>query len=304
MLNQQPKLKYLDFAITWIDDSIFKALCSLKHVEVLKLLIDQISTSEFKNLKNLTKLKELRMDSHSSFDSGHLLEFSLMKDFQLEKLTLLYTERRLPEEILIQISLNTRQLKIIELINRSIKIIVVILENFPLLDSMLLDFFAIFGAPDDVLVINEDLKHESLKQLVVTNINVNEVENTSALLKLLNVCPNLERIMLSHLSGISSEEFQHIIASHVNLTHLSLEFDEFDFNEDIINIITSCSRKLVHLRLSGLKNFPNYATLREKFDEIFPNITIYKFSSGDGELIMKKRNVQDWYLNFKLMDHF
>lgn len=304
MINQQPKLKYLDFAITWIDDSIFSALCNLKYLEVVRTLIDQVSIREFKNLKNLSHLKELRLDSHSPYDCGHLLELSMMKCLPIEKLTLLYTERRISEEILDQMSFNYRRLKHFEIINRSIKIITTILDLFPSLESMLFDFFAIFGAPDDVLVVNDELRHENLKQLVVTNINANEVENSSALLKLLNSCPNLNRIMLSQLSGISSDDFKHIIQSHPHLTHLSLEFDDFEFNEDIIVFLISWAPKLVHLRLSGLSSFPTYSTLRDLFDEIFPNITFYKYSSGDGEIIMKKRNIPDWYLNFKLMDHF
>lgn len=304
MISEQPKLRYLDFAITWIDDDVFDAVCKLKHLEVLKTLIDQVTCNVFKDLAELTNLKELRMDSHSSFDCGHLLVLSMMKCTRLEKLTLLCTDRKIPEDIVIQMSSNFRNLKHVEFINRSIKIISVILECFPNLESLLLDFFAIFGAPEDVLAISDDLKHDKLKQLVITNVNTNEAENTQSLLKLVQACPNLQRIMLSQLTDFTNEDFKGVLESHRHLTHLSLEFDGLNFDYDVISVIENSGKNLVHLRLNGLSRFPSYATMRTLFDETFPNITLYKYSTGTGELVMKKRNVADWYLNFKLMDHF
>lgn len=308
MISQQPKLRYLDFAITWIDDKVFTALCQLKHLETLKMLVDQVSCHVFTQLQDLTRLKELRMDSHSSYDTGQLLELSMMRCVHLEKLTLLYTQRDIPNEVLIQMSQNFRRLKHIELINRSINIIGTILEYFPNLESILLDFFAIFGAPEDILVISDELRHENLRQLIVTNINSNinsnEDENTESLLKLVNVCPNLERIMLSQLSGLTHEDLKQILEAHPNLTHLSLEFDDFNLDYDAIAIIRHSGKKLVHLRLNGLGTFPSYLTIKALFEDKFINIAFYKYSTGDGELIMRKRNIDDWYLNFKLMDHF
>lgn len=303
MIRQQPKLQYIDFAITWVEDETFAEVCQLKHLEVLKTLVDQVSCAEFKNLKNISTLKELRLDSHTSFEKGHLYELSLMRPEFLEKLTLLCSERKISEEIFIQLANNFRRLKSIELINRSVKIISTIMEIFPNLDALLLDFFAIFGAPDDILVINDNLKHANLKQLVVTNVHIHEVENSKALLKLLSVCPNLERIMLSELKEISIEGLDKIFKDHANLTHLSLSFEKFEINQEVIKIVDS-AEKLVHIRFSGLSLCPSYTTLKAIFIKKFSKITVYKFSTGDTELIMKRSNVPDWYLNFKLMNHF
>lgn len=303
MVGQQPNLKYLDFAITWIDDDVFTSVTKLAHLEVLRTLIDQVSVHTFRSLANLSKLKELRLDSHSPHDCGHLLELSMMRCDELEKLTLLYTERMIPPEILIQMSLNFRHLKAFEIINRSINIVAVILEYFPRLESIVFDFFAIFGAPEDVLVVDANLRHENLKQIVVTNVSTREADNTRALLKLVSVCPNLEKIMLSELTELSIEDFRNIIENHQNLTHLSLEFDAFEFNNEVVQIIKS-STNIVHLRLNGLTVFPRYLGLQAIFEEIFPNITIYEYSNNHGQIVMKKRNTHDWYQDFKLMDHF
>lgn len=304
MIASQPKLRYVDFAITWIDDEVFAQLCNLKHLQVLKTLVDQVSCHQFKSLNELVELKELRLDSHTPSDSGFLYELSMMKLQHLEKLTLLCTERKILEEIIIQMSNSFIRMKHIELINRSINIIGTILESFANLESLLLDFFAIFGAPDDILSISDDFKHLNLKQLVITNININESENTKALLKLINVCPNLERIILSKLTLITTEEFVEILVNHPNLTKLSIDSDDFCFNEDVIFAILNYGSKLDHIRLNGLISAPSYSTIKTLFEEKFSSITSYTFSTGDSELIMKKRNVENWYLNFRLMDHF
>lgn len=303
MLEQQPKLRYLDFAITWIDDDVFNAVTKLEHLEVLKTLIDQVSVQSFRSLADLSKLRELRLDSHSPNDRGHLLDLSLMRCTKLEKLSLIYTERMIPAEILIQLSQKFVRLKGFEVINRSINIIAVILEHFPQLESIVFDFFAIFGAPDDVLVVNADFRHEYLTQIVVTNVHTREVDNTRALLKLISACPKLERVMLSELSELSFQDFASILEQHRNLSHLSLELDSFEFTDGVAELIKA-STKLVHVRLNGLTVFPKYRKLLETFEDIFPNITIYEYSNSNAQIIMKKRNIPDWYLNFKLMDHF
>lgn len=305
ILNNQPGLRYLDFAVSWIDESVFAAVCELKHLEVFRTLIDQVSSEKFKALRKLSTLKELRLDSHSSYDTGQLLELSMIKSlYQLKKLTLLHSERKIPEEILIQMSESFRCLRHIEVVNRSIKIIKLVLEQFPLLESILFDFFAIFGAPEDILEISDDFFHENLKQLVITNVNVNEISNTEALLKLVNACRNLERIMLSELEGVSNENLKQIFNVHLSLSHLSLEFKEFELSSESIELVKSSATKLKHFRLNGISNFPSYPILKSLFEEDFPSITLFKYSTGVGELIMKKRRVHDWYMNFKLMDHF
>lgn len=303
MLSQQPKLRYIDFAISWIDDMVFSGLLQLKHLEVLKTLIDQVPCRVFKGLNKLKQLKELRLDSHSSFDCGHLLALSMMNGMKLEKLTLYYTEREIPEEILVQISKNFLNLKHLELINRSIRILSRVIEYFTNLESILMDFYAIFFAPDD-LEISDGLRHQNLKQIVITNTNTTEVKNTETLLKLVNACPNLERIMLSKLTDVSLNDFEDIMKKHQNLTHLSLEFNDFKFDLDVILVVAELAKNLQHLRLSRLSNYPTYKTIQNLFEDNFSKITFYKYNTGEGELVMKKRGVQDWYLNFNLRDHF
>lgn len=303
MLTQQPKLRYIDFAISWIDDMVFTGLLQLKHLEVLRTLIDQVPCRVFKGLNELKQLKELRLDSHSSFDCGHLLTLSMMTGMKLNKLTLYYTEREIPEQVLIQIGKNFLNLRHLELINRSIRILSSVIENFPNLESILMDFYAIFFATD-VLEISDGLRHQNLKQIVVTNTNTTEVNNTETLLKLVNACPNLEKIMLSKLTDVSLNDFEDIMKKHVKLTHLSLESDDFEFDLDAILVVTELVKNLHHLRLSRLTNYPAYSMVLNLFEEYFSKITFYKFNSGEGELVMKKRDVQDWYLNFNLRDHF
>lgn len=309
LIQQQPHLKYLDFAITWVTDDTFEEVCKLKHLKVLRTLIDLISMRVFLNLKNMPQLKELRLDSHSSYDMGYLQELSLMKGMRFEKLTFIFSERKINSEIIIQMANNFHNLKHVEIINRSISILDTFIQYFPRLESILLDYFAVFGAPNDNLVIsseNEEFRHENLKQLVVTYVNVNEAENTIALLRVVQICVNLERIMLSKLINFTNNNLHEILVSHPLITHLSIETDEkMIFNEDTFETIMTYGKKLKYFRLNGFKNCAfNYKTLKEIFMEKFPIISLYRYSSDEHELIMKKRNTEDWHLSFKLMDHF
>lgn len=307
MIQQQPNLKYLDFAITWIDDNTFEEVCKLEHLEVFKTLIDPISLRVFRNIVDMPNLKELRLDSHSSHNMRHLEELSMMKGLKLEKLTLLFNERKINSEIVVQMSNNIKCLKHVEVINRSIAILDTFLQNFPLLQSLLFDYFAVFGAPEDTLLIsNVDLKHENLTQLVLTNVDVNEEENTMKLLKVAEMCVNLQRMMLSKLVKFTNEHLVEILNHHPHMTHLSIEIDDiFEFNEETVSIISQQGKNLKHFRLNGFKNCQfNFKTLNQLFRSQFPVINLYKYSSNELELIMKKSNTEDWHLGFKLMDHF
>jgi hypothetical protein len=306
MIQQQQQLRFLDFAITWVNDETFEQVCNLKHLEVFRTLVDLISLRVFKGLQDIPSLKELRIDSHSSYDMGYLQELSLMKGMRLEKLTLLFSERKINAEIVQQLANNFHHLKHVEIINRSINILDTFIQHFPKLNSILLDYFAIFGAPEDTLTIsNDEIRHENLKQLVVTNVNVNEEENGKSLLKLVGMCGNLERIMLSKLVSFTNENLMEVLTQHSKLTHLSIEAgDKMDFNDETVQIISS-GIKLKHFRLCGFKSCQfNYKTLKEIFRSQFPIINLFKYSSNDYELIMKKGNVADWHNTFKLMDHF
>lgn len=306
MIQQQPKLKFLDFAITWVTDETFEEVCKLKHIEVFRTLVDLISMRVFKGIQNIPRLKELRLDSHSSYDMGYLQELSLMKGMRLEKLTLLFSERKINSEIIIQMAANFHHLKHVEIINRSILILDTFIQHFPKLESILLDYFAVFGAPEDTLAIsNDEIRHENLKQLVVTNVNVNEEENGKSLLRLVSMCENLEKIMLSKIVSFTNENLKEILDQHPKITHLSVEADDkMVFNDETVQIISS-AHKLRHFRLCGFQSCQfNYKTLKETFRFQFPIINLFKYSSNDFELIMKKGNMLDWQHSFKLMDHF
>ncbi|KAJ6641551.1 hypothetical protein Bhyg_06490, partial [Pseudolycoriella hygida] len=304
MLRQQRKLKYVDFAITWIDDQVFDAVLQLDHLEVFRTLIDQVSCSTFQRLPELKHLKELRIDSHSSYDCGHLLTLSMMKGMNLQKLTLYYAEREIPNEILIQISKNFSKLRHIQLVNRSVQNLVTIVEHFPDMESILMDFFAIFYAPDLLEIFEDGFLHKNLKQIVLTNFNTVDVQNTIPLLKFCNACPNLERIMLSTLTDVTADDLEELLTKHQKLTHLSLEVNSFKFDIDDIGTVLVLISNLCQFRLSRLTTYPAYSTLRCIFKNVFSKITLYKYKTGGAELIMKKGATEDWYSSINIRDHF
>ncbi|XP_037044486.1 uncharacterized protein LOC119080316 [Bradysia coprophila] len=304
MLNQQRTLKYIDFAISWIDGKVFAAVLQLKDLEVLRTLVDQVPCVLFKELKQLKHLKELRIDSHCSFDCGHLLTLSMMNDMNLEKLTLYYVQRDIPPEIFIQISKNFLKLRHIQIVNRSIQNLITIAQHFPNMESILWDFSGMFYSPDILQIDDYSHRHENLTQIVITNLNTTDVQNTQPLLKFCNSCPNLERIFLSNLSGLSLSEFEELFTQHRKLTHLSLEVDSFEFDYLDIVLVSKLISDLHHFRASKLLSCPTYSVLKCLFRDFFPKITLYKYSTGEAELIMKRRRAVDWYSSFNIRDHF
>ncbi len=304
MLMQQKKLKYIDFAVSWIDGQVFDAVLQLKDLEVLRTLIDQVPCTLFKQLTQLKHLKELRIDSHCSFDCGHLLTLSTMNDMMIEKLTLYFVQRDIPKEIFIQMSKNFLKLKHIQLENRSIQNLITIAEYFPTMESIMMDFFGIFYPPDVMEIDNYGHRHENLKQIVITNLNTSDVPNTKPLLKFCNSCPNLERIWLSNLSQMSLNDLEVLLSTHRHLTHLRLEVEHFKFDFLDIVMVTRFLLKLHHFRISKLVSYPTYAKLKDSFRDVFPKITLYKYKSGEAELIMKRRTAVDWYSDLNIRDHF
>jgi hypothetical protein len=299
IIQNQPKLKSIDFAISWVNAEVFEEVCKLKNLEVLKTLIDMVTCSKFRNLGN-GKLKELRIDSHDPCDRGYFQQLSSMDLKELEKITLIFPERCLSVENIVNLAMNLKKLKTIQIVNRSINIITFILEHYPQLEILHVDFCI---GPKDDLIIEEGFKHDELKELIVTNISMSQGENTSALLKLLRVCPNLEKIKLSYLSELTFEQMKEIFQSHPRLTHIYI-YSEYDFDIDIIEVIKR-SRKLQYLRFGGITNTISYSELKENFQEDFPNINLLKYlSSGESFLELRKRNIGDWFNEHNLMQHF
>lgn len=300
ILQQQPGLKYIDFAVSWIDDKIFQEICKLRHLETLRTLIDQVSIREFRKLGN-GKLRELRIDSYDPADRGYIDELSTMNVSELEKITLIFTERSISASSIIQLAQNLKKVKFMEIINRSINILITVLQEFQQIHELLVDFYAIFDAPRDVLTVPDNLRHENLKQLIISNIFISQSENTAAIIKLLRICPNLERIRLSTLTLLTFDDMKEIIESHPKLTHLSIDC-EYNFIADSIEIIKNAKR-LRFFRLQGKIECPPFSVFSYHFEEQFAQLKLVKYSTGESELVMKKLNENN-FLQPKLMEHF
>lgn len=303
MLTHQKKLKFLDFTISYIDGKVFYAVLQLKDLEVFRTLIDQVPCAIFQQVDQLNQLKELRIDSHSSYDYGHLRALSKMRGMQLEKLTLYFPMQKVPEDILIQISVNFLELKHIQLVNRSIQNLITIAQHVPKLESILMDFYGMFYTPDILQIDDYRCRHENLRKIVINSLYTTDVQYTQALLKFCNLCPNLERISLSKLTQMKLNDLEQLLSEHHRLIHLSLEVDAFKFCYSDIETVAGLIRNLLHFRISELTDYPEYDEVKSLFIECFPTISLLRRDTG-AELIMKKRNVENWYSSLNIVDHY
>ncbi|CRL08625.1 CLUMA_CG021316, isoform A [Clunio marinus] len=315
ILRQQPRLRYIDCADNLIDVEIFKAICELRNLEVAKMCVDLgLPCRVFESLKNLAHLKELQLKSEKIHECNHLHELSRMH-LKIEKLTLLYSKEKIPPEFFIQLSQNFRKLNQITIVNRSFNTINTILEYLPNLESIVFNCESL-SPEEDILVVNENLRHEKLKDFVVTSLvsNIYKESNTRSLVTLLNACPNLERISLSKLHDAHDQILQQIIGNHSKLTHLSLDcnFCEiYDENDAKLHIISSAANRLKYIRLRRLNGCYDYeyegwsdseyeSSLEDLFEDEFNYIRYNDDDDYDhSEIIMKKRNASDWYQDLK-----
>ncbi|CRK91990.1 CLUMA_CG005570, isoform A [Clunio marinus] len=299
ILRQQPGLRYFeaDFSES-TDHEILTALCDMNNLEILSVNLD-LPYPVFQSLKYLTHLKELELGIDSGEESNNLLELSRMH-LNIEKLILSCEE--IPPGFFIQMIQNFRKLKHIKLWNRYTNIINTILENFPNLESIAIEFDYRDGDVD-VLVIDENLRHEKLEEMIMKGCSVN-VDNTRALLSLLNVCPNVERIMLTTYD-FYDEDMQQIINDHPKLTHLKIVNENFKtkiiLEDETIDCIRTAASRLKFIELYGFLVSPE-SSLKTLFKDEF-NYFRCQFYKGEGNEytechpIMKKRNVSKW--NFR-----
>ncbi|CRK91992.1 CLUMA_CG005572, isoform A [Clunio marinus] len=299
ILQQQPGLLYFESIAyrTLTGNNFFTALCELNNLEVTILSVNlDMPYPVFQSLKYLTHLKKLELKSKQGEESNNLLELSRMQ-LNIEKLIISYGEK-IPPEFFIQMSQNFRKLKHIKLRNRYTNIINTILENFPNLESIAIEFE--YCVDDvDVLVIDENLRHEKLVEMIMNGRSVNG-DNTRALLSLLNVCPNVERIMLAMDDEFYNEDLQQIINDHPKLTHLKIVNEDLKtkiiLEDETIDCIRTAASRLKFIELYGFLVSPK-SSLKTLFKDEFNYFRCYDEERNEYiecHLIMKKRNVPDW----------
>ncbi|HEY5236675.1 MAG TPA: hypothetical protein VIJ14_10885, partial [Rhabdochlamydiaceae bacterium] len=221
VIRSQPELRYLDCRSEYFNDpDVFRAACELKRIETLKISI--ALPCEFNSLRKLTTLKELQLGFYGLEDNNFIEQLSMMKSLsQMAKLTLMSYKEKLTEEIVIRMSESFRSLSCIQLVCSTIKDVGTILEHMPHLTSIT------WGGDNcnDNLEISEDYLNEKLTELSIKTFHTNR-GNTEALLKVVNACPNLERIILSKLNDVTLEEIMKIVDNHINIRYLDLEFED------------------------------------------------------------------------------
>lgn len=154
--------------------------------------------------------------------------------------------------------------------------------------------------------MEDDFRDENLKQLVIARMDADKVENTT-LIKMVNACPNLEWIMLSDLGGITSDDVKGILENHPKMTHLCLEFYDFELDHNTMSMLQDHGKNLKYLKLTGLTLYPSYSELRAFFGNDFPIIKFIEDGwdeEEEGDLTMRKRNISDWYQSFFNMGSF
>ncbi|CRK96301.1 CLUMA_CG009720, isoform A [Clunio marinus] len=281
MIRQNPKLRSLNLNIIFNDNDddstgneIFTSICELKYLESLDISIDNISVDVFKSLTKINNLRELHLNYKYDDDQmdSIIFELSMMKLLQIETLSIKTSEpdelfyTTIPREVIFQFSQNFQNLKHLSFENDSLNIIGTVLKYFIKLETFEFECNSLDNDDQDIFVIDEDLKHENLKEFTVNHI---ASKNTNSILNAISACPNLELIEIFDICEITHEEFQQIVDDHPKLKCLRVEMDEFNFQYKTAELIQSAARRLQMISLSGLSPFLSFETIKERFKEEF-----------------------------------
>lgn len=269
VISQQSCLKYLDLMLTRITANDFRTICKLVDLEVLKINLDNFSSSVFRALRELERLKELELFLSDS-EGGHLAEMSLMAFPKLKKLSLL--EQSAPHFL--------RHLS---------PFFMQTLERSRSLESLQVnvDIFA--------HEIDDQVEFDSVKELVIRSNHEDCMKQQ--FLTFIKACRCLERILLMVPKNLTCEDVKAIVEDHPSLTHFILRFsktESFEFNDELFHAMKN-KPMLVFVQLIGLKIFPSisggFKHLGALLQEFTPTIT----APEDGmQVILRKGKVQVW----------
>ncbi|CRL02423.1 CLUMA_CG015257, isoform A [Clunio marinus] len=115
ILNAQVNtLKRLDLTCSPISDSMFRILPLMKNLEVLKIIVNDVTPNTFKAVAEIKTLKELAIIKNCDNDSeDHLNVLCNMKDLKLKNLEIYYPCQMIDNSIFFPLSLNASDLEIL-----------------------------------------------------------------------------------------------------------------------------------------------------------------------------------------------
>lgn len=287
VVKNQPTLRYLDLMKIEITDDVFAIICNMKDLQVFYGRICSVSIRNFKSLRKLAELKELKLIDDGD-NPTRFYELSNMESFhQLKKTTLVYTNFELPEEVFIKFHQNFKSLRIFLIRSASLKVVPMVLKHLKHLDKAVFNFSVLNY--DNSLPNMDGLAHENLKELII----VRGCQIFKPLLKLVNACPNLRKIAMTNVKDFTNEDLKEMLDCHRHLNHFSLLFDTFCPDSTTIEIITPHLENLECLRFANFKSvsYCDYESVMVKskplFERYFSKINFYR----RGYLVMTKPKV-------------
>lgn len=189
ILNQ---LHYLNLEFAEIDDETFSLVCNnnAETLQDIKVHIKEISPKSFENIKKLESLEKLELKTFKDFDEGHLKVLSSWKSSMLKELSLIFYFMEISDRNLIEFSKNFNRLKNLKIEESLITNLRVLMENFPILESLSLCYRI---EPED-LKFDENFTKISLKKFEIHRQNGDQGDEN--LFKLLKILPNLEELKI------------------------------------------------------------------------------------------------------------
>ncbi|CAO1418035.1 unnamed protein product [Diamesa hyperborea] len=213
ILKSQPNLVSLDLLGHRTKYRLLKEIVNLKHLNVLKMNVEKLSSQEFMTIK-FNSLTELEIEyDHDDNTANYITELSYIHNLKLTSLKLKLYAIEFDCEVMTRLAKNNPNLKLIEIENQKLNesIVCAFLKNCKNLEVINTTFCnneSTVNGSFNSLFNEAGMENPKLKELRLFGIklNMNEILN--------QFCanyPNLEKIAFSSVPVLSDDDLQFLL---------------------------------------------------------------------------------------------
>lgn len=224
ILKSQPNLVSLDLDEHKSEFQLLNEIGNLKHLKVLKLNVEKLSTQEFMTFKvdSLTEL-DIEYDHHDN-SMNHITGLSYIKNMKLTSLKLKFYEQEFNNEVMTRLAKNNPNLKLIEIENYKLNefIVCAFLKNCKHLEIVRTTFLHSDSTTNGTFnsSFNETgMENPKLKELKLFGI---KLDMNVMLKQLCKNYPNLEIIAFNYVPKLCDTDLKYLLQSCTKLRELEI----------------------------------------------------------------------------------
>lgn len=277
ILRNQPDLASLDLSRAHIGGNEFLEVCNLHKIENLKLWIDRVSSEILGNLSSLTTMTDCTIN-YDRLEVEYMRNLTRIKIPSIRKLKIKFPRLKILPNNFIELSINMPHLKHLNISNQSVGVLGVLIESFINLETLIIGCDS--DSPEVVDFPVGKAQHAKLKELCIYSSFANQkyLKCSQTILEIISKSlVKLEKLKLSNIISLNSQQVQKILADHESFTHLSVnnpKIDDISFDKDFVQIIQDTGKSLKYFQLRGIEIPVHKKVLEKNFRGQFSYVNI------------------------------